>query len=62
MTGNLNEDCKTQPNFKTVDIDKRYSHPLIKKGFGMMANYFATRNGLVNTLKKIDYLIFQELS
>lgn len=38
---------KTQPNFKTVDIDKRYSHPLIKKGFGMMANYFATRNGLV---------------
>lgn len=36
----------TQANFKTIDIDKRYSHPLIKKGFGMMANYFATRNGL----------------
>lgn len=42
----LQKFLKTQPNFKTIDIDKRYSHPLIKKGFGMMANYFATRNGL----------------
>lgn len=42
----LQKFLKTQPNFKTLDIEKRYSHPLIKKGFGMMANYFATRNGL----------------
>jgi hypothetical protein len=38
---------KNQSEFKTVDLDKKYSHPLIKKGFGMMANYFATRNGLL---------------
>lgn len=43
----LQKFLKTQYDFKTIDIDKRYSHPLIKKGFGMMANYFATRNGLI---------------
>ena len=42
----LQKFLKTQPDFKTIDIDKKYSHPLIKKGFGMMANYFAIRNGL----------------
>lgn len=43
----LQQFLTTQSNFITEDIDKRYSHPLIKKGFGMMANYFAVRNGLV---------------
>ena len=65
----LQKFLKTQSNFKTVDIDKRYSHPLIKKGFGMMANYFATRNGLVvysqyskkNRLFDISRIVIKDL-
>lgn len=36
-----------QKNFKTIVVNKYYSHPLIKKGFGMLPNYCGLKNWLI---------------
>jgi len=37
---------RTKKGFRKIVIDKYYSHPLIKRGFGILSNYFKFRNSL----------------
>lgn len=45
----INKFIRVQKNFKTIVVNKYYSHPLAKKGFGMLPRYFGLRNWLIVT-------------